>query len=82
MAMLLKLMRVKVKQPIEVRVDNVGAIGIAESPSTSSRSWHIDTRYHFVRQIVTDGEIQIVFTPTDDNVADIFTKNVKSEIYN
>ena len=31
--------------------------------------------------MVTDGEIWIVFTPTDDNVADIFTKNVKSEIY-
>ena len=80
-AMLLKSMRVKVKQPIEVRVDNVGAIGMAESPSTSSRSRHIDTRYHFVRRMVTDGEIRIVFTPTDDNVADIFTKNVKSEIY-
>ena len=81
-AMLLKLMRVKVKQPIKVWVDNVGAIGMAESPSMSSQSRHIDTRYHFVRQMVTDGEIWIVFTLTDDNVANIFTKNVKLEVYN
>jgi hypothetical protein len=59
--------------PIIVKVDNVGAIFMAENVRATSRTKHIDTRYHFVPEFVEDGMIKIVFVKTEDNKADIFT---------
>jgi hypothetical protein len=44
-----------------VNVDNVGAIYLASNATTSQRMRHIDVRYHFVRDYVEDGVVQIVF---------------------
>ena len=35
---------------------------------------HIDVRYHFIREAVDEGKIQMEYIPTDDNITDIFTK--------
>jgi hypothetical protein len=80
--MILKAIEVEVEMPITVKVDNVGAIFMAENVSANSRTKHVDTRYHFIRDFVEDGVIKIVFVRTHENKADIFTKNVSSEVYN
>ncbi len=74
-------MGIPVKLPIIVRVDNVGAIFMAENVTTSTRTRHVDVRYHFVREFVEDGFIKIIFVRTTENNADIFTKNVTGELY-
>jgi hypothetical protein len=72
---------IKVKYPIIVHVDNIGAIFMSENITATSRSRHIDTRYHFIREVIEDGVIKIQFVKTAENKADLYTKNVKSEIY-
>ena len=52
---------IEVELPVIVRVDNVGAIFMAENVSTSPRTKHVDVRYHFVREFVEDGFIKIIF---------------------
>jgi len=79
-AQLLESMGMKVKLPIVCRVDNTGAIFIAENATTSSRTKHIDTRYHFVRELTEEGFIKILFVKTKENIADMFTKNVSGNI--
>lgn len=74
-------MGLTVKTPIMVRVDNVGAIFMAENVTTSQRTRHVDIRYNFVREFVEDGFIDIVFVRTDENLSDGFTKNVTGDIY-
>ena len=74
-------MGMKVKYPIIVKVDNVGAIFMSENISATNRTRHVDARYHFVYELVEDGLILIQFVCTKDNKADPFTKNVKTEIY-
>ena len=74
-------MGVEVKLPIVVRSDNVGAIFMTENPNSGVRTRHVDTRYHFVREHVEDGFIKIVFVKSEENDADIFTKNVGKEAY-
>lgn len=74
-------MGIPVKLPVIVRVDNVGAIFMAENVTTSSRTKHVDTRYHFVREFVEDKFIKIIFVRTKENDSDIFTKNVSGDIY-
>jgi hypothetical protein len=38
-------------------------------------------RHHFVRNLIRDGIIQVGFVPTADNDADLFTKNLNSELF-
>ena len=77
----LKFLEVEVKKPIEVFVDNIGAIYLSKSAATGSRTKHVDTRYHFVREYIEKGELQIVFVQSKNNVADIMTKNLGKELY-
>ncbi len=79
---LLISMGIKIKTPIEVKVDNIGAIFMMENASTSGRTRHVDIRYHYVREYIEDDFIKIVFVRTKDNLSDEMTKNVTGEIYN
>ena len=78
---LIETMGIELHLPIIVRVDNVGAIYIANNYTTSQRTKHIDVRTHFVREFIEDGIIKIVFIKSEDNDADIFTKNTSEELY-
>ena len=77
----LQSMGIKVMLPIVVNIDNIGAIFMAENVTATSRSRHVDARYHFVREFIFDGFIKVIFVRTDQNSADPFTKNTTSAIY-
>ena len=78
---LLQSIGIEIELPITVKVDNVGAIFMSENTSMSGRTKHVDVRYRYVNEMVMDGFLKIKFVKTEENVADIFTKNVSSEIY-
>ena len=40
------------------------------------RSKHIDTKYHFLRQCIEEGKVEVEHVGTGDQVADIFTKSL------
>jgi len=61
---------------IELVCDNQSALHMAHNPSDTSRTKHIEIRYHFLRQCVQSGVIQLNFVPTADNIADVFTKGL------
>ena len=62
------------KEPIIIMEDNQGAIALARNPISHSRTKHIDIRFHFVREAQEEGMIDIVYCPTSEMVADLFTK--------
>ena len=70
----------KIELPITVRIDNVGAMFMAETANASSRSRHIDVKYHHVREELANGFVKLVFVSSDKNLADSFTKNVARQI--
>ena len=76
-------MGISVKTPITVRVDNMGAIFMCENASSSARTRHVDTRWHFVRDLAEgpDKLVEIVFVKSEFNYGDSFTKNVGSDVY-
>jgi len=78
---LLISMGMKVKLPIIVRVDNLGAVFMSENVSVSQRTKHVDIRYRFVQEFVLDGFIKVMFVKTEDNDADIFTKNLGGDLH-
>ena len=60
--------------PIELLCDNQGAIALIKNPENHSRTKHIDVQYHYVREVVEDGLVQISYVPTTEMAADILTK--------
>ena len=66
--------------PIVIRVDNIGAIFMAENVAVSQRTKHVDCRLRFVQEFVFDDFIKIVFVKTGDNDSDLFTKNLGGEL--
>ena len=78
---LLQTMTIEVGLPITVHVDNVGAIWSSNNWTTSDRAKHIDSRTSFVKEYQEDGKIIIKFVKSEDNEADIFTKNTINTIF-
>ena len=71
----------EISLPITVLCDNIGAIYIANNPKNNGRTKHINVKYHFIREYVVDGTVQINFVRSEDNLADPFTKNVGRDSY-
>ena len=78
---LLESIHIKVRLPIIVRVDNVGAIFLSGNINTASRSKHIDIRTNYVNEYVEDGVLKIVFVKSADNTSDMMTKNLGGELH-
>ena len=60
--------------PSVVYEDNTGCIEWSRNPVDHQRSKHIDLRYHYVLAKVKDGDLKLVYCPTEDMVADLLTK--------
>ena len=58
----------------ELHVDNKSAMALTKNPVFHTRSKHIETRFHFIRQCVDNGDINIQFIRTEDQLSDITTK--------
>ncbi|GAA5828225.1 hypothetical protein JCM5353_003899 [Sporobolomyces roseus] len=65
--------------PTLIRGDNSGSLILASHPTSHSRTKHIDVHYHFTRERVSDGTVELKWVRTDDMVADVFTKGLGRE---
>ena len=54
--------------------DNSGALELARLPKMRPRTKHINQSFHHFREYVEHQEVQIQFTPTEKQLADILTK--------
>lgn len=60
--------------PVTLYIDNKSAIDLAKNPVFHGRSKHIDERYHFIRDCVEQGLIEIKHISTSEQRVDILTK--------
>ncbi|XP_040367511.1 secreted RxLR effector protein 161-like [Rosa chinensis] len=59
---------------LSIFCDNTSAINITKNPVQHSRTKHIDLIYHFIRDLVEQNILELSFVPTDNQLADLFTK--------
>ena len=62
--------------PTVIHEDNMGAIFIATNHVLGPRTKHIDVRYHFVKDAIEDGHVEVSFVRSKSNRADGMTKNL------
>ena len=65
----------------QVQCDNQGAIALTKNPQYHARTKHIDIQYHFLRQHIESGSVELTYTPTHGIVADIFTKPLPRPLF-
>lgn len=65
--------------PCLLYCDNISATYMAANPVFHARTRHIEVRYHFVRDLVTSGHLQIKFVPSQHQLADVITKGLPAE---
>eukprot|EP00253_Pinus_taeda_P027989 PITA_27989 len=59
---------------IVIFCDNSSAIALSKNSVFHKRTKHIDTRFHYIRELVSNGEIVLEHCRTQEQVADILTK--------
>ncbi|GJZ17822.1 hypothetical protein Tco_0553945 [Tanacetum coccineum] len=63
-----------INEPIKMFCDNSAALLIANELGVQKGARHYYRRYHYVRECIELGEINLLKVHTDDNLADPFTK--------
>ncbi|GJS98824.1 copia protein [Tanacetum coccineum] len=64
---------------IPMYCDSKSAIAISCNPVQHSKTKHIDIRYHFIKEHVEKGTVEIYFVGTEYQLADLFTKALPKE---
>jgi hypothetical protein len=67
---LLKDMGSEQVDPTVIYEDNQGAMALAMNVGYQARTKHIDIRYHFIREKVASGEVELVYVESKNQLAD------------
>ncbi|MCO5602312.1 hypothetical protein L7F22_056442 [Adiantum nelumboides] len=60
---------IQVQMSVVIHCDNLSSIQLARNPVFHARTKHIEVHYHFIRERVLDGSIDLTFVRTDEQVA-------------
>jgi hypothetical protein len=62
--------------------DNNGALLLAKNPIFHERTKHIAVKYHYIRDLISQGIIDLIYVPSRDNKSDGFTKALDRNKFN
>jgi hypothetical protein len=71
---LLEELQLKDKEVAVLKSDNQAAIAMSNNDVNHSRSKHIDIKYHFIREVLNNKQVELNWVNTKDQQADINTK--------
>lgn len=82
LAMFLAELGYPLQKPVQVNIDNQSAKAIAENPVQHQRSKHVNIKFHAVRDYLKQDLVALNWVPSEENIADIFTKPLGSFAFN
>jgi hypothetical protein len=59
---------------VSLQCDSTSDINVAKNPVLHSKTKHIKVRYHLLRDNIENRKISLIHVPTQDQLANIFTK--------
>ena len=72
--------RVKLDK-ISIKCDNNSMINLSKNSLLHSRMKHIDVRHHFIKEQVLNGTNFLDYVSSENQIANIFTKPLKEEVF-
>ena len=68
-------------EPTQTFCDNKSTIALERNHIFHKRSKHIDTRCHFIQELIKNNEINMEFCRLENQFADLFTKPLGKELF-
>ena len=68
-------------KPTIILEDNQSAISTSKNPQFHGCTKHIEIKFHFVREQVKGGAVELKYCPTEEMVADMLTKGLPQVNY-
>lgn len=68
-----------ISKPTKLLVDNQGSIKLILNQQVHSKIKHLDIKLLFCREVCTEGKINLLYTDTKSQTADILTKNLSRQ---
>ncbi|KAI5348760.1 hypothetical protein L3X38_001647 [Prunus dulcis] len=68
-------------EPPLLHCDNLSALALSSNPVFHSRIKHLDIDFHFIQERVQSKDFHVQYIPTDDQVADVFTKGLHGPVF-
>jgi hypothetical protein len=62
------------QKKLPLYTDNNGALLLAKNPIFHERTKHIAVKYHYIRDLINKGMLDLIYIPTKEQRADGFTK--------
>ena len=66
---------------ILLKANNQGAIQLSNNNKFHTHMKHINIHYHFIHKALENKLLEINYVPTDENIADIFTKPLSRPLF-
>ena len=66
-------------KPVHINEDNQSAISMTKNPQYHGRAKHISIKYHFVREQVENAVVILKYCPSENMLADMFTKGLNRD---
>lgn len=73
-------LNINLNKPL-IYINNNAAISLVENQVFYKKTKHIDIIYHYTRDLIKRGLINIKYIPLEDNLTDWFTKPVKRSLF-
>jgi len=62
------------QEATEISVDNQAAIAISHNLVFHGKTKHFNIKLYFVRDVQKNGDVELIYCRTEDQLADLFTK--------
>ena len=73
--------KVVFKEPTTIYCDNTSPISLFKNLVQHSKEKHIPIKYHYLRDQVANKNIKLEYVPTQEWIADIFTKPLSRDAF-
>ena len=68
-------------EPVTLYCDRMATLAYAKDSKYHGKAKHIQIRYHFVRDMITQNEVVLKHIPTNEMVVDPFTKPIARDAF-
>jgi hypothetical protein len=77
----LQYIKIVFEEHTTIHCDNTSAISLSKNLVQHSKSKHIPIKYHYLRDHAENKNIKLEYVPTQEQVADIFTKPLSRDVF-